>query len=325
MTGTHGSEGASAGKPAGATRLGHDHLGGALADSRDRHQPGDDRRERRGRLRDQRVQLGDLDGEVIVGVQVQPAHLAVAAGEPAVAGHLQVIGLAAEHPLGQVRQPPGVAFPGDQRLDHLPPGLAQQPAGHRVDLDPGVFQHLGQPLALGGALLDQPLAVPGPLPQRRHLGRRDETGPQQPVLVQLSDPLAVRDIPLAARDIPHMRRVAHAHLDPATSQGMVDRPPVHPGAFHRRVRDAQLCQPGRHLLQWPPERLEPLGDHLPLTGRLARQPDRDPDHLLVHVDSRDARMDDIHRYLPAVPPGTGYGRAPPAEPATRSRSCNARS
>ena len=127
----HGSEGAPARRRAGATRLGDDHLGGALADSRDRHQPGDDRRERGGRLRDQRVQLGDRGGEVIVGVQVQPAHLGVGGGEPAVAGHLQVLGLAAQHAPGQVREPPGVAFPGDQRLDHLPPGYAQQPAGYR--------------------------------------------------------------------------------------------------------------------------------------------------------------------------------------------------
>ena len=42
---------------------------------------------------------------------MQPAHLAVAVGEPAVAGHLQIIGLAAQHPLGRVRQPPGVASP----------------------------------------------------------------------------------------------------------------------------------------------------------------------------------------------------------------------
>ena len=147
--------------------------------------------ERRGRLGDQRVQLGDLGGQPVVGVQVQPAHLAVARGEPAVAGHLQLLGLAPQHPLGQVRQPGRVPLPGDQRLDHLPAGLDQELAGHRVDLDPGVLQHLGQPLALAGALLDELLAVPRPLPQRRHLRVRDEAGPQQPVLMQLGDPLAV--------------------------------------------------------------------------------------------------------------------------------------
>jgi hypothetical protein len=65
--------------------------------------------------------LGDLAGEVVVGVQVQPAHLAVARGEPAVAGHRQLFGLAAEHAQGQ---PGWVPLPGDQHPGHRPPGLA---------------------------------------------------------------------------------------------------------------------------------------------------------------------------------------------------------
>ena len=43
---------------------------------------------------------------------------------------------------------------------------------------------------------------------------------------------------------------------------------------------------------------------------------------LMHVNPGDARMDDIHRHLPAPILDTG---APPAEPATRSRSCDTRS
>jgi hypothetical protein len=43
-------------------------------------------------------------------------------------------------------------------------------------------------------VLDELLAVPRPLPQRRHLRVRDEAGPQRPVLVQLSDPLAVGQV-----------------------------------------------------------------------------------------------------------------------------------
>ena len=58
---------------------------------------------------------GDLGGEVVAGVQVQPAHLAVARGEPAVAGHRQLPGLAAQHAQGQPGQPGRVPLPGDQR------------------------------------------------------------------------------------------------------------------------------------------------------------------------------------------------------------------
>ena len=42
------------------------------------------------------VQLGDLAGEVVVGVQVQSAHLSMARGKPAVANHLQFLGLAVQ-------------------------------------------------------------------------------------------------------------------------------------------------------------------------------------------------------------------------------------
>src|ERR1022692_3088615 len=54
----------------------------------------------------------------------------------------------------RARQPPRIAFPGDQRLDHLPPRDARQLRGHRVDLD-AVLEHLRQPLPLRRAVLDQ--------------------------------------------------------------------------------------------------------------------------------------------------------------------------
>ena len=196
-----------------------------------------------------------------------------------------------------------------------------------IDLDAGVLQHLGQPLPLAGALPDELLAVPGPLPQRRHLRARDEAGPQQPVFMQLGDPLAVRQVRLAARDVAHVRRVVHAHLDPGAGQGVIDRPPVHPGAFHRRVGHAQLRQPAGHLLQRPPERLEPPHGHRALTRPLPGQPDRHPDHLLMHIDPGYLRMDDLHRQPPYLPPYWIRARRPRSprqdqDPVTRARSSN---
>jgi hypothetical protein len=181
-------------------------------------------------------------------------------------------------------------------------------------LQAAVFQHLGQPLQLAGPLLDQLFAVAGPLPQRGDLGDRDERGPQQPELVQLSDPLAIGDVPLAAGHVAHVRRVAHAHPDPGLHERVIYRPPEHASGLHRRVGDAEPGQPGRHLLQLPPERPEALHHKLPLARRLPGQPHRDPDDLLVHVDPGDARMDDIHRLPPCTPLILDMG-APPAEPA----------
>jgi len=56
-----------------AAGLGHDHLRDARPDPRDRHQAGDDRIERLGGPLDQLVQDGDLAGEQVVGVEMDPA------------------------------------------------------------------------------------------------------------------------------------------------------------------------------------------------------------------------------------------------------------
>jgi len=48
------------------------------------------------------------------------------------------------------------------------------------------------------------------------------------VLVQPGELLAAGQVRFAARDIVHVRRVAHAHLDPGPGQRVIDRPPVHP-------------------------------------------------------------------------------------------------
>ena len=49
----------------------------------------------------------------------------------------------------------------------------------------------------------------------------------------------------------------------------------------------------------------------------------DRDLALMHVEPVHTRMDDIHACLPANP--RYWTRAPPAEPATRPRSCDTRS
>ena len=66
-------------------------------------------------------------------------------------------------------------------------------------------------------------------------------------------------------------------------------------------------------------------NHLPvLTSQLAWQPNRDRDLVLVHIDPRHTGMNNIHPVSLAHPPAMDTG-TPPAEPATRSRSCQTRS
>src|SRR5215470_18649114 len=229
-------------------------------------------------------------------------------------------------PLARLASTPGLRSPAISASVMVRPGTPGRSLATEPGLDPGVPQHLGQPLALADAPLDELLAVAGPLPQRCHLRSRDDAGPQQPVLVQPGDPLAVPHIGLAARHTAHVRRVADAYLDLLAGQRVIHRPPVHPRGLHRHGADPYLRQPGRHLLQLPPERQKPPHRHRP-PARLTRHPHRDPDHLLAHVDPGDARMDDTHRHLLPQPPIPDTG-APPAEPAqdrdpvTRASSSN---
>jgi len=90
--------------------------------------------------------------------------------------------------------------------------------------------------------------------QLRHRPGGDETRPQQDVLVQLGDLLALRQIRLAARDIPHVRRVARAHLDPGADQRVIDRPPVHPPTGEIRAKARRGGAPARpgHVRQVSP-------------------------------------------------------------------------
>jgi hypothetical protein len=61
-------------------------------------------------------------------------------------------------------------------------------------LDPGILQGAAEPGDLADPLPDDPGAVADHIPGGLDLRVRDEAGPQQPVLVQLGDPLAVPQV-----------------------------------------------------------------------------------------------------------------------------------
>src|SRR3954469_482746 len=101
----------------------------------------------------------------------------------------------APHPgQGEISQCLRVAFPADQRFQHRPGRLTGQVRHHRRQLHPGVFQQLLQALDLPGAFPDDLGAVAVQIPQLPDRFRRHEPGPDQAVLDQLRDPLAVLDI-----------------------------------------------------------------------------------------------------------------------------------
>jgi hypothetical protein len=123
---------------------------------------------------------------------------------------------------------------------------------------------------------------------------------------------AVISQPINPRLRQRMRRQAVRARRPRRGPGWPSGPGQHGTSRHlrRKSRDRRLgCGghgPARHGSAL---RLTPAnGDHRPFPRRLARQPNRDPDHFLMHVDPRHPRMDDIHRHFYACP-DTEYGHA----------------
>ena len=260
--------------------------------------------------RDPVIQPGDRGVKAVDAVLVQAAQQRVMIGEPAGQRHRQVGQLpGGPHPADrQVRQHGAAAFPVDQRLDHRRgrhPGYLRD---NRAELDAGRFQRLSQPLDLRGAGLDRLHPVPGQVPHLLQLRGRDVRAAQQPALEQLRQPGAVFRVGLVAAQRLGVRRVDHRHLlEVLLAQRVIHRLGVHPAGLHHHVGHAPLTQLAGHLLEHPVKR--PVLQDLGLAGPrlIPRGPDRDLDHVLVHVDPGDALVQHLHA------PGHLLQRHPPAD------------
>ena len=248
-------------------------------------------------------------------VQVQAAQQRVMIGEPPGQRHRQVRQLPrGAHPADrQVRQHAAAALPVDQRLDHRRGGLAGYAAGNRAELDAGRLQRLGKPLDLRGAGLHRLHPVPGQVPHLPQLRRRDIRPAQQPALEQLRHPGAVPGVGLVTLQRLGVRRVDHRDLgEVLLGKRVIHRVGVDPAGLHHHVRHPAAAQLAAHRLEHPVKRPELQHLGLPCPRLLARRPDRDLNHLLVHVDPRDALIQHLHlrgHLLQRHPPRTGTRHA----------------
>ena len=244
---------------------------------------------------DLRVQLRDHAVKVIEMVQVQAAQHRVVLPEPALQRHRQVRDLAPHPAPGQVRQDRAAPLPVDQGLDHRPPQLRRDTGRDRIDLDPGVLQHVPQPGDLADPLLGDLRPVADHVPRRLDVRRGDEAARQQPALQQLRQPFRVRQ-GLAPRHVLHVPGVADQDLPevPVLDQRMVDGHRVDPGRFHRHMGDALRDQPPRRLGQYPVERLVRPLHRDPPRRPVTRLPDRDRDHVLADVDPCAPLVKNLH-------------------------------
>jgi hypothetical protein len=251
---------------------------------------------------------------VVEVVQVQAAHQRVVVAEAAFQGHGQVRDLGPHLPPGQLGQDRAAALAVDEGLDHRPAGLGGDRGRHRVDLDPGILQHVAQPGDLADPLLGHLGAIAEHIPGGLDVRRGDEAAGQQPALQQVHQPVRVGVVRFAARHVLDVPGVADQHLGEVSvlEQGVVDRHGIDPGRLHRHVGDAQRGQPPGRLREHPVKRLERPLDGLPSVRPVTGQPDRDRDHVLAHVDRGAPLIQHLHAcLLPArreIP-----ARTPPAE------------
>ena len=128
-----------------------------------------------------------------------------------------------------------------------------------VELQVHLHQCLLHVLDVGSSVLGHPCAVPEVRLQRPDLVPRPEAATEQPVLVQSLDPLRVAHVGLASRNALHRPRVDEQHLKAARFEDLVDGDPVHARGLHGDRRD--------------PERLEPIGKAVEISGEGVETPD----------------------------------------------------
>ena len=179
--------------------LGDDHLGGSPPDARDRAQELNRRRERDESLLERvREPLDLLIEEVQVGEdRADQQHVQLV--EAALERLAQPRQLLAQAAAGELGEQLGVSGARHQRVEHRPPGGAEDVGGDAVELDVGVLKRLVQPLGLPVALGDLGLAIAGELAQLADRLGRHEVGLQKPRLGELAKPRGIRHVGLADR------------------------------------------------------------------------------------------------------------------------------
>ena len=176
------------------------------------------------------------------------------------------------------------------------------------ELDPGILEHLLQPLDRAAALIDLRLAQPRQITQPADLRRRHEARAHQPVLHQLANPLGVLDVGLAPGDVAQVVRVEQPALK-AILERLEDRLPIHAGGLHPDERDLELGQPLPERRAAAERRRKRPCLLIPAAATAARNA-HGRDHVVaVHVKPRAP----LHHHIHASAPSRDGGYASPGE------------
>ena len=109
--------------------------------------------------------------------------------------------------VGQLGQPLGIAFTGDQGFDHRPARQTHDIGDRRIELDVGIFKRLLQALDMAAALPHQLLAGAQQVAHLLSLLIRHKAAADQAVRQQIGQPGGVVHVGLAPRHILDVRRV----------------------------------------------------------------------------------------------------------------------
>jgi hypothetical protein len=154
----------------------------------------------------------DLLVQEVDVLQVQGQQQPMVRGHPADEGLLQLRPLAPQLALGQLRQGGRIGRPRQERRQDGSPGDAHHVRGHPGHLEVGVLQHRLQAPDGRRARVDELGPGAGQVAQLLLGARWHEAGPQQPVLEQVGQPLAVSDVRLAPRHGLHVPGVHQQQL-----------------------------------------------------------------------------------------------------------------
>jgi hypothetical protein len=294
MRRTHGSEGAGAQQCAPATQLGEDDV--RRRDPHPRylvklvHRLG----ERADQLLDPGLDRGDVGAGLIDPRQHGAQQKRVMVGEVPDERLLQHTDLGAHPGPGQLGQHPGIAFTGEQRGQHRPPGHPEHIRHDRGQLDLGVLEQLLHPLLLRGPRGDQIQPITGQVAQPADLHRRHETRTQHLPLGNLAQPHRIELVGLGpARQVLHVLGVHQPRIQSLGLQQVEHRFPVIRRGFHHHPGHTQLPKPIGQPQQRSGHRRE-RGDLLrPPTGPgRARHPHTDHNLCLADVQRRNP-LDDL--------------------------------
>ena len=136
-----------------------------------------------------------------------------------------------------------------------------------------------------GGVADQHGALPQVAPQAPYLGLRPEGCRQQPIGVQLLQPLAVQHVALATRYVLDPPGIHQHHLKSPVLQDSEEGYPVDPGGLHGHGLDFTVGQPIRQAVQ-----VSSVGAKLLHLRRRAVCGDRNKVAAASHVDARGVQV-----------------------------------